>query len=76
MSYNHPYGMPITVMKFSDIGEVIVDNEELEKIFSHPEIQDRKIVILSIVGASRGGKSYFLDYCLRFLYAQCVTKKV
>ncbi|KAL7027681.1 hypothetical protein ACKWTF_005524 [Chironomus riparius] len=69
MSHNHSYGKPITVMKFSDTGEVIVDNEELGKIFSHPKIQDRKIMILSIVGASRGGKSYFLDYSLRFLYA-------
>ena len=69
MSNKHPYGNPISVMKFSDTGEVVADNEELEKIFNHPEIQDRKIVILSIVGATRGGKSYFLDYCLRFLYS-------
>lgn len=69
MAYDHPYGSPITLMKFSDTGEVIVDDEKLNKIFSHPEIQGRKIVILSLIGASRGGKSYFLDYCLRFLYA-------
>ncbi|XP_070505446.1 atlastin-like [Chironomus tepperi] len=69
MSFDHPYGTPVPVMKFSDTGEVIVHSENLEKVFSHPEIQDHKIVILSIVGATRGGKSYFLDYCLRFLYA-------
>lgn len=69
MCHNHPYGMPISVMKFSNTGKVNVNDEELEKIFNHPEIQDRKVVILSIVGASRGGKSFFLDYCLRFLYA-------
>jgi len=69
MAYDHPHGSPITLMKFSDTGEVIVDDEKLNKIFSHPEIQGRKIVILSLIGASRGGKSYFLDYCLRFLYA-------
>ena len=66
---DHPYGKPITVMKFSDIGEVIVDNDEVEKIMNHPEIEDRKIVILSLIGAFRGGKSYLLNYCLRFLYA-------
>jgi len=69
MSYDHPFGRPVTVMKFNDMGEVIVDNEELDKIFNHPEIQDRKIVILSLIGAFRGGKSYLLNYCLRFLYA-------
>lgn len=66
---NHPYGEPITVMKFSDTGEVVVDYEKLEKIFNQPEIQDRKIVIFSLIGAFRGGKSYLLNYCLRFLYA-------
>ncbi|CAG9802094.1 unnamed protein product [Chironomus riparius] len=67
--HDHPYGKPITVMKFSDTGEVVVDNEEVDKIFNHPEIEDRKIVILSLIGAFRGGKSFLLNYCLRFLYA-------
>lgn len=66
---SHPYGKPVTVMKFSDTGEIIVDTEEVEKIFNHEEIEDRKIVIFSLIGAFRGGKSYFLNYCLRFLYA-------
>jgi len=74
---DHPYGEPITVMKFSDAGEVVVDYEKLEKIFNQPEIQDRKIVILSLIGAFRGGKSYLLNYCLRFLYAHVsfITEK-
>lgn len=66
---SHPHGRPVTVMKFSDTGEVLVDNEELEKIFNHEEIQDRKAVVISLIGAFRGGKSYLLNYCLRFLYA-------
>lgn len=31
-------------------------------------MKDRKVVVVSIVGAFRKGKSFFLDYCLRFLY--------
>jgi len=69
MSHDHSFGHPITVLKFSEIKEVIVNNEKLDKIFNNPEIQDRKVVVLSIIGAFRGGKSFFLDYCLRFLYA-------
>ncbi|CAG9811378.1 unnamed protein product [Chironomus riparius] len=69
MDHTHPHGKPISILTFSDNKEVIVDNRELEKIFNHPEIQDRKVVILSLIGAFRGGKSFFLDYCLRFLYA-------
>lgn len=66
---SHPFGKPVTVMKFSDTGEIIADNKEVENIFNNDEIQDRKIVIISMIGAFRGGKSYFLNYCLRFLYA-------
>ena len=69
MSHDHPFGKPINIMTSSDAKEVVVDEAELEKIFGHPEIEDRKIVIFSLIGAFRGGKSFFLDYCLRFLYA-------
>ncbi|XP_070501427.1 atlastin-1-like [Chironomus tepperi] len=69
MDHTHQYGKSINILRFSESKEVIVDNKELEKIFGHPEIQDRKVVILSLIGAFRGGKSFFLDYCLRFLYA-------
>ena len=69
MDHAHPHGQSISILRFSESKEVIVDNRELEKIFNHPEIQDRKVVILSLIGAFRGGKSFFLDYCLRFLYA-------
>jgi len=74
MSRDHQFGKPITVFKFSDKNEVVVDNQGLERIFDRPEIKDRKIVILSLIGAFRGGKSYFLDYCLRYLYAHVSFK--
>ncbi|CAG9811466.1 unnamed protein product [Chironomus riparius] len=69
MSHEHLHGKPITVLTFSETKEIIIDNDELEKMFNYPEIQERKVVILSLIGAFRGGKSFFLDYCLRFLYA-------
>ncbi|KAG5673109.1 hypothetical protein PVAND_003183 [Polypedilum vanderplanki] len=48
---------------------------ELEALLLHPEVVNRKIVLLSIVGAFRRGKSFFLDYCLRFLYANYASIK-
>ena len=74
MDHHHPHGKPISILRFSESKEVIIDNIELDKIFNHPEIQDRNVVILSLIGAFRGGKSFFLDYCLRFLYAHVSTK--
>ena len=69
MSNNHSFGKALSILRFSNNNKIIVDYDELEKIFGRSEIQDRKVVILSLIGAFRGGKSFFLDYCLRFLYA-------
>lgn len=48
---------------------IIVDDATIDSIFLHDDVKNRKIAIISIVGALRRGKSFFLDYCLRFMYA-------
>jgi atlastin len=69
MSHDHPYGKPVEVLKFTDSKQAIVDKAELDKMFDNQEVKNRKVVVFSIIGAFRRGKSFFLDYCLRFLYA-------
>jgi atlastin len=69
MASEHSFGKPVNILNFTNSKEIIIDESEFDKIFNHGEVQDRKVVILSIIGAFRGGKSFFLDYCLRFLYA-------
>ncbi|CRK90025.1 CLUMA_CG003750, isoform A [Clunio marinus] len=68
-SHSHPFGKPVNILKFGEGNRIIVDKEALEKSFLHPDVKNRKIVVFSIIGAFRRGKSFFLDYCLRFLYA-------
>lgn len=68
-SHAHPYGKSVNVLKFGEGNKVIIENAELDKMFLHPEIKNRKVVVFSIIGAFRRGKSFFLDYCLRFMYA-------
>jgi hypothetical protein len=65
----HPHGKSVKVMSEGDPKTLKVDYEFLDKVLLHPEVKDRSIVMFSIVGALREGKSFFLDYCLRFLYA-------
>jgi len=82
MSHEHPYGKPVNVLRFTETKQVQVDKAELEKMFDHQEVKNRKVVVFSIIGAFRRGKSFFLDYCLRFLYANvsmmidCHTKSL
>lgn len=62
-------GKPLNVLKALKNGEFQVDKSVLQELFLHPEIKDRKPVIFSIVGDFRKGKSFLLDYFLRFMYA-------
>ena len=64
----HPYGNHATIISFSSDKGVIFDQDSIE-ILNHPEVADRKIVVYSIVGEFRKGKSFFMDYALRFMYA-------
>lgn len=62
---HHPYRKPLYVFNIGSEYDSSVWNSTL----LHPEVQYRKVVVVSIVGAFRSGKSFFLDYCLRYLYA-------
>lgn len=62
-------GNTVQVVKFGKDNEVTVDADKLDTMFSHPDVRHRKVVAFSIIGAFRTGKSFFLDYCLRYLYA-------
>lgn len=56
-------------MKFSTEGIIEIEDEYLKHFFEHPEVAQRKIVALSIIGTFRKGNSFFMNYCLRYLYA-------
>ena len=68
----HPYGESLNILSMADNNgkkQYITETENIERVFLHPDVKDRKVVVLSIIGAYRKGKSFLLDYCLRFLYA-------
>lgn len=64
----HSHGEAVSILSF--VERKMVTNDELrESILLHPEVINRKIVVVSIIGAFRKGKSFLMDYCLRFMYA-------
>jgi hypothetical protein len=66
--HSHPFGHPLSLMSFGNEGEIIVNNDGIDEIFMHPDVKDRKIVAVSIIGAFRKGKSFLMDYALRYMY--------
>lgn len=46
--------------------------ESVEQIFQSDEIKDRNVVIVSIAGPYRKGKSFLMNFFLNYLYAQVI----
>lgn len=62
-------GNPVLAIEFSNhAGNINFNEAQLDGILNREEIRDRKVVVVSIVGPFRKGKSFLLDYFLRFLY--------
>ncbi|KAG7260002.1 hypothetical protein CRUP_020749, partial [Coryphaenoides rupestris] len=45
-----------------------LNTEALERVLLAPEIGDKHVVVLSVAGAFRKGKSFLLDFMLRYMY--------
>ena len=63
-------GEPVQVVTTSDEHTFELDEEALESILLHPRVKDCSVVVLSVAGAFRKGKSFLLDFCLRYLAVQ------
>lgn len=70
----HPYGHSVNIMNYDENKKVVIDKTKLDEMFLHDEVKNRRPVVISIIGAFRKGKSFFLDYCLRFMYANVSLK--
>ena len=64
-----PYGKAENLLRFEVDNQITIEDKKLQELIEQPEVRDRKIVAFSVIGAFRKGKSFFLNYCLRFLYA-------
>uniref|UniRef100_A0AAR2JBT9 Atlastin GTPase 2 n=1 Tax=Pygocentrus nattereri TaxID=42514 RepID=A0AAR2JBT9_PYGNA len=47
-----------------------LDEEALERILLQEHIRDLNVVVVSVAGAFRKGKSFLLDFMLRYMYQQ------
>ncbi len=63
-------GQPIQIVVTKDDHTFDLDEEALEELLLHPRTRDKKVVVVSISGAFREGKSFLLDFFLRYLNAE------
>lgn len=48
-------------------GRFRLNEENLKKILHREDVQDKPVVVLSIAGPLRKGKSFLLNFCIRYL---------
>ncbi|XP_071454214.1 atlastin isoform X2 [Hetaerina americana] len=62
-------GHPVAVVVTKSDHSFELDTTSLERILLHKEVRDRYVVIVSVAGAFRKGKSFLLDFFLRYMHA-------
>lgn len=63
-------GAPIKIISSDGDHTFKMNTNELEKLLLQDDIKDRNVIVVSVAGAFRKGKSFLLNYLLRYLYAQ------
>lgn len=56
--------------------ELILNEENLSKIMEQDSVKDNVVMIVSIAGALRKGKSFLLGFFLKYLEAEVNTYKI
>ncbi|KAH9393030.1 putative RING-H2 finger protein [Tyrophagus putrescentiae] len=67
------YGHPVQIVKVTDERKFELDVEALGNILLRDSIRDTPVVVVSIAGDFRKGKSFMLNHFLRYLQAGCGT---
>lgn len=67
-SMTKPHAVPIVVANNDHSFQL--DEEALRKVLMRDELKDRFVVVVSVAGAFRHGKSFLLDFFLRYMNAK------
>ncbi|KAH8030697.1 hypothetical protein HPB51_011484 [Rhipicephalus microplus] len=60
-------GEPVQILRVGDGERIEFNQRELERILLTDHVKDRPVVVISVAGAYRQGKSFLLSFLLRYL---------
>jgi atlastin len=66
-SFTSGGGRPIQIVDITNDHKFKLNEENLQQILSHPKARMKKVCVVSVAGAFRKGKSFLLDFFLRYL---------
>lgn len=62
---------PVQIVQVNEDAHTFrLSEEDLSRIILQSNVKNRDVVIVSVAGAFRKGKSFLLDFFLRYLYAR------
>lgn len=64
------FGEPLQIVSNSEDQGFELKEDVLEQVLLDQRIRDKKVCVLSVAGAFRKGKSFLLDFFLRYLMKQ------
>lgn len=60
-------GHPVQIVDITKEHKFVLNEDNLQAILNHPKARMKKVCVVSVAGAFRKGKSFLLDFFLRFL---------
>ncbi|KAH8242663.1 hypothetical protein KR032_000949 [Drosophila birchii] len=69
-------GSAVQVINASEEHTFVLNEEALSEVLMRDEVKDRFVCVVSVAGAFRKGKSFLLDFFLRYLYSKYVHHDV
>lgn len=66
-NYGMGVGRPLQIVDITKEHKFILNEENLQVVLNHPKARMRKVCVVSVAGAFRKGKSFLLDFFLRYL---------
>ncbi|TMW48683.1 hypothetical protein DOY81_006226 [Sarcophaga bullata] len=69
-------GEAVQVISTSEEHTFILNEDNLSEVLMREEVKDRYVCVVSVAGAFRKGKSFLLDFFLRYMYSKYVRHDV
>jgi len=60
-------GQPVQIVDITADHKFKLNEDKLQTILNHPKARMKKVCVVSVAGAFRKGKSFLLDFFLRYL---------